>query len=60
MERFSGTRQARAAIQGQLLYEYAKKIIAPTQQAQIAIQTIGEGCRRGSKSSHKVKAGLFL
>ncbi len=38
-----GVRTARPTTQGQLLYEYAKKIISLTQQAQIAIQTMGEG-----------------
>lgn len=36
-----GVRQAKATLQGQILYDYAKKIIALTQQAEVAIQTIG-------------------
>ena len=38
-----GSRHAKATVQGQLLYDYAKRIIALTQQAQVAIQTMGEG-----------------
>jgi DNA-binding transcriptional LysR family regulator len=38
-----GSRHARPTVQGQLLYDYAKRIIALTQQAQVAIQTVGEG-----------------
>ncbi|MCB9072394.1 MAG: LysR family transcriptional regulator [Bdellovibrionaceae bacterium] len=35
-----GSRQAKATAQGQILYEYAKRILALSQQAQIAIQTM--------------------
>jgi DNA-binding transcriptional LysR family regulator len=35
-----GSRQAKATPQGQILYEYAKRILALSQQAQIAIQTM--------------------
>lgn len=38
-----GSRIAKPTVQGQLLYDYAKRIIALTQQAQVAIQTMGEG-----------------
>jgi DNA-binding transcriptional LysR family regulator len=40
-----GVRQARPTVQGQLLFDYARRIIALTQQAQIAIQTMGEGIK---------------
>lgn len=35
-----GSRQAKATPQGQILFEYAKRILALSQQAQIAIQTM--------------------
>jgi LysR family transcriptional regulator, transcriptional activator of the cysJI operon len=35
-----GSRQAKATPQGQILYEYAKRILGLSQQAQIAIQTM--------------------
>lgn len=38
-----GARHARPTVQGQLLYDYARKIILLTQQAQAAIQTMAEG-----------------
>jgi len=37
-----GSRQAKSTSQGQILFDYAKRIIALNQQAQVAIQTIGE------------------
>ncbi len=55
-----GTRQARATLQGQLLYEYAKKIIALTQQAQVAIQTIGEGVQGSLRIGTLNSLGLYL
>ncbi len=36
-----GTRQVKPTLQGQLLFDYAKKIIQLAQQAEVAIQTIG-------------------
>lgn len=38
-----GARHARPTVQGQLLYDYARRIILLTQQAQAAIQTMAEG-----------------
>lgn len=35
-----GSRQAKATAQGQILFDYAKRILALSQQAQIAIQTM--------------------
>ena len=40
-----GSRHAKPTMHGQLLYDYAKRIIALTQQAQVAIQTMGEGVK---------------
>lgn len=40
-----GSRHAKPTVQGQLLYDYAKRIISLTQQAQVAIQTMGEGIK---------------
>jgi DNA-binding transcriptional LysR family regulator len=40
-----GSRHAKPTVQGQLLYDYARRIIALTQQAQVAIQTMGEGVK---------------
>ena len=37
-----GARHARPTVQGQLLYDYARRIIQLTQQAQAAIQTMAE------------------
>lgn len=37
-----GVRNVKATMQGQLLYEYSKKILHLTQQAQVAIQTISQ------------------
>ncbi len=38
-----GARHARPTVQGQLLYDYARRIILLTTQAQAAIQTMAEG-----------------
>ena len=40
-----GSRHAKPTAHGQLLYDYAKRIIALTQAAQVAIQTMGEGVK---------------
>jgi DNA-binding transcriptional LysR family regulator len=37
-----GVRQVKPTIQGQLLYDYAKRILHLTQQAQVAIQTMSQ------------------
>jgi LysR family transcriptional regulator, transcriptional activator of the cysJI operon len=37
-----GVRQVKPSMQGQLLYEYAKKILHLTQQAEVAIHTISQ------------------
>lgn len=38
-----GARHARPTVQGQLLYDYARRIIQLTSQAQVAVQTMAEG-----------------
>jgi DNA-binding transcriptional LysR family regulator len=55
-----GTRQARPTTQGQLLYDYAKKIIALTQQAQVAVQTMGEGIQGHLRVGTLNSLGLYL
>jgi DNA-binding transcriptional LysR family regulator len=40
-----GVRQVRPTLQGQLLYDYAKRIIQLTQQAHVAIQTVSQDVR---------------
>jgi DNA-binding transcriptional LysR family regulator len=40
-----GSRIAKPTVQGQMLFDYAKRIISLTQQAQVAIQTMGEGVK---------------
>lgn len=55
-----GVRNARPTVQGQLLYEYAKKIIALTQQAQVAIQTMGEGIQGSLRIGTLNSLGLQL
>lgn len=55
-----GTRQIKPTIQGQLLYDYAKKILHLTHQAEVAIQTISQeiagNLRIGTTNSY----GLYL
>jgi LysR family transcriptional regulator, transcriptional activator of the cysJI operon len=46
-----GSRQAKLTTQGQMLYDYAKRIISLTQQAQAAVQTMG------SVISGKIRVG---
>ncbi|MES2854302.1 MAG: LysR family transcriptional regulator [Bdellovibrionota bacterium] len=55
-----GSRHARPTAQGQLLYDYAKRIIALTQQAQIAIQTVGEGVKGSLRIGTLNSLGLQL
>lgn len=55
-----GSRHAKPTIQGQLLYDYAKRIIALTQQAQIAIQTMGEGVKGSLRIGTLNSLGLQL
>lgn len=55
-----GTRHAKPTVQGQLLFEYAKRIISLTQQAQVAIQTMGEGVKGSLKIGTLNSLGLQL
>lgn len=55
-----GVRHARPTVQGQLLFDYARRIIALTQQAQIAIQTMGEGMRGSLKIGTLNSLGLQI
>lgn len=55
-----GSRQAKATAQGQILYDYAKRIIALNQQAQVAIQTIGEAIQGTLRIGTLNSLGLYL
>lgn len=55
-----GTRQAKPTMQGQMLYEYAKKIIALTQQAQMAITSVGEGVKGSLRVGTLNSLGMYL
>lgn len=55
-----GSRHAKPTAQGQLLYDYAKRIIALTQQAQVAIQTMGEGVKGSLRIGTLNSLGLQL
>lgn len=55
-----GVRQAKPTVQGQLLFEYARKIIALTQAAQVAVQTLGEGIKGSLRVGALNSLGLYL
>lgn len=55
-----GIRKIKLTLQGQLLYEYSKKIIQLSQQAQIAIQTIGTELKGKIKVGTLNSIGLHL
>lgn len=55
-----GSRQAKATAQGQILYDYAKRIIALNQQAQVAIQTIGEEIQGVLRIGTLNSLGLYI
>ena len=55
-----GSRQAKATPQGQILYDYAKRIIALNQQAQVAIQTIGEAIQGTLRIGTLNSLGLYI
>ncbi len=55
-----GTRQAKATLQGQILYDYAKRIISLVQQAQVAIQTIGAEIEGTLKIGTMNSLGLYI
>jgi DNA-binding transcriptional LysR family regulator len=54
------SRHAKPTIQGQLLYDYARRIIALTQQAQVAVQTMGEGVKGSLRIGTLNSLGLQL
>lgn len=55
-----GSRQAKATAQGQILFDYAKRIIALNQQAQVAIQTIGEAIQGTLRIGTLNSLGLYI
>jgi LysR family transcriptional regulator, transcriptional activator of the cysJI operon len=55
-----GSRQAKATAQGQILFDYAKRIIALNQQAQVAIQTIGEAVQGTLRIGTLNSLGLYI
>ncbi len=55
-----GVRQAKPTVQGQMLFDYAKKIIALTQAAQVAVQTLGEGIKGSLRVGAVNSLGLYL
>ncbi len=55
-----GSRQAKATTQGHILYDYAKRIIAMNQQAQVAIQTVGEAIQGTLRIGTLNSLGLYI
>ncbi len=55
-----GTRQAKPTLQGQILYEYSRKIIMLTQQAEVAIQTIGAHVEGNLRIGTVNSLGLYM
>ncbi len=55
-----GTRQVKPTLQGQILYDYAKRILHLTQQAQVAIQTTSQDLVGDLRISTYNSIGLFL
>ena len=55
-----GSRQAKATTQGQILYDYAKRIIAMNEQAQVAIQTVGEAIHGTLRIGTLNSLGLYI
>lgn len=55
-----GTRQVKATLQGQILYDYAKRILNLTQQAQVAIQTMSQELTGQLRLGTLNSIGLFL
>lgn len=53
-------RQVKPTLQGQLLYDYAKRILHLTQQAEVAIQTISREISGNLKISTLNSIGLYL
>lgn len=55
-----GARNIRPSLQGQLLYDYAKRIIYLTQQAEVAIQSIGAEIKGHIRIGTLNSIGLYL
>ncbi|MCB0341351.1 MAG: LysR family transcriptional regulator [Pseudobdellovibrionaceae bacterium] len=55
-----GVRQVKPTMQGQLLYDYAKRILHLTQQAEIAIQTISQDISGDLRIATTNSFGLYL
>lgn len=55
-----GVRQVKATLQGQILYDYAKRILHLTQQAQVAIQTMSQEVSGSLRVGTLNSIGLYL
>ncbi len=55
-----GTRQVKPTLQGQLLYDYAKRILQLTQQAQVAIQGISQDVSGHMRIATLNSIGLYM
>lgn len=55
-----GVRQVKPTLQGQLLYDYAKRILHLTQQAEVAIQTISQELSGDLRIGTMNSLGLYL
>ncbi len=55
-----GVRQVKPTLQGQLLYDYAKRILHLTQQAEVAIQTISQEISGNLRLGTLNSIGLYL
>jgi LysR family transcriptional regulator, transcriptional activator of the cysJI operon len=55
-----GVRQVKATLQGQILYDYAKRILHLTQQAQVAIQTMSQEVSGHLRVGTLNSIGLYL
>ncbi len=55
-----GVRQVKPTLQGQLLYDYAKRILHLTQQAEVAIQTISQELAGDLRIGTQNSIGLYL
>jgi DNA-binding transcriptional LysR family regulator len=55
-----GVRQVKATMQGQLLYDYAKRILHLTQQAEVAVQTMSQQISGELRIGTENSIGLYL
>jgi DNA-binding transcriptional LysR family regulator len=55
-----GVRQVKSTLQGQILYDYAKRILHLTQQAQVAIQTMSQEVSGHLRIGTLNSIGLYL